>query len=332
MRIGENPNNHKKLNFKNTGHRVIIPVYIPNNEGYFKESLAVFKICIESLIATINKDTAISIISNGSSNEVNLFIAALLDNGKINRAIFNSENVGKVNAIMAETRASFEEFITYSDSDVFFDKGWLKQTFDMFNNIPKAGFVSMNPIINNFSSSKSTLLANIPTLLFKRKKVSDVCGYKDLQHFHKSIGQAKSYTERIFNTETFCVGGTNNYIIGAGHFCCTIRKTPTLKFVPTTRFFGAFKGAEEHYLDTPFDKTGLWKLSSPKAFVWHMGNSVEEDWTQKKMEALNDFFEEDFSFSTLSFKNVTITSIIFPYKMKSAFVRLLKLFKILKSF
>ena len=331
MRIGSNPNNHKNLDFKNTGHRIIIPVYIPNNKGYFKESFEVFKICIESLLATINADTAISIISNGSSIEVNHFIKELLDNGKIDRAIFNTENTGKVNAIMAETRASFEEFITYSDSDVFFDKGWLKQTFTMFNNIPKAGFVSMNPIINGFNSSKSTLLANMLTLLFEKKKVSDVCDYKDLEHFHQSIGQIESYTERIFNAETFCVGGTNNYIIGAGHFCCTIRKTPTLKFVPKTRFFGAFKGAENLFLDIPFDKTGLWRLSSPKAFVWHTGNTVEEKWIQDKKETIINFMEEDFSFSTLPFRDVVFSSIIVPYRIKFFFVKLLKYFKVLRN-
>ena len=287
---------------------------------------------MQSLLATVNDDTAISVISNGSSVEVNLFIKELLNNGDINRAIFNSENVGKVNAIVAETRASFEEFITYSDADVFFDKGWLQQTFLVFKNIPKAGFVSMNPIINSFSTSKSTLLANIPTLLFNKKKVSTICNYKDLEHFHKSVGEVQSYTERIFSMTTFCVGGANNYIIGAGHFCCTIRKTPTLKFTPKEPFFGAFKGAEENYLDIPFDKTGLWKLSSPKAYIWHMGNTVEENWTKQKLENFKNFKEEDFSFSTSPFKDVRLTSLVFPYKIKSGLVRLLKYFKILKSF
>ena len=39
-----------------------------------------------------------------------------------------------MNAIITETRASYEEFITYADADVFFDKGWLKETFEIFKN------------------------------------------------------------------------------------------------------------------------------------------------------------------------------------------------------
>ncbi|WP_339921203.1 glycosyltransferase family A protein [uncultured Flavobacterium sp.] len=327
MRIGSNPNSHKVVDISTTSHRVIIPVYIPNAEGYFKDALNVFKVCINSLVATINSDTAISIVSNGSSAEVNEYIYSLCRDGKVDRAVFNNENVGKMNAVIAETRASFEEFVTYSDADVFFDKGWLKQTFAMFQNVSKAGFVSMNPTPGNYTHADSTLIKNLFAVLFERKKTSTICDFSDLEHFHKSTGQNSSFTEKKFQSYVFCVS-EENYIIGAGHFCCSIRKTPILKYVPKEKCNIAVSGGSESiYLDIPFDKTGLFRLSSPKAYVWHMGNVLEKDWVIKKNEELEGFTEESFSFHNLK-KDVFNINLL-PYSVKIFLVKVLKKLKII---
>ena len=331
MRIGNNPNNHKKIDLTLKSHRVIIAVYIPNSEGYFAQAFAVFRVCIESLLSTINDDVAISIISNASSTEVNNYIYQLNLDKKIDRAIFNKENVGKMNAIITETRASFEEFITYSDSDVFFDKGWLKQTFEMFRNTPNAGFVSMNPTPSNYSYASSTLLKNIKVLLFKKQKTSQICSFDDLEHFHKSIGKDTTFTKKMYDSNIFCVDSKFNYIIGAGHFCCTIRKTPTLKFVPLDySTIGVSGGSEAIYLDLPFDKTGLFRISSPKAYVWHMGNVLEEDWVRYKLQSLQGFKENDFSFFELPYKDIAFDSYFIPYFFKDKLISFLRKIKIIK--
>jgi hypothetical protein len=324
MRIGNNPNINATIDFSVKSHRVIIPIYIPNAEGYFADAFNVLKVCIDSLLKTINNDTAITLISNASSKEVNDYISKLYNEKKVDKVVFNSENVGKMNAIITETRASFEEFITYSDADVFFDKGWLKQTFLMFKNVTKAGFVSMNPTPNNYSHANSTVLDNWFAILFKKQKTNTVCSYQDLEHFFKSVGRTKEATDKTFNGVCYTVSN-ENYIIGAGHFCCTIRKTPTLKKVPSEQSkIGVSGGSEAIYLDIPFDKTGLWRISSPKAFVWHMGNNLERDWASQKIESLVNFKEDDFTFSTLPYKNTTFMSHILPYKFRYRMVSLLK--------
>jgi len=329
MRKGNNPNIHKKINMHSASHRVIIPVYIPNSEGYFKGSFEVFKICIQSLLQTINTDTKISIISNASSEEVNNYISELWKSNKIDRAIFISDNVGKMNAIIAETRASFEEFITYSDSDVFFDKGWLLQTYQMFKNVPKAGFVSMNPTPGNISHADSTVIANLRHFLFNKKSTKCVCSYDDLKHFHESVGRDIQFTDNMYDSgNVVCI--KNNYIIGARHFCCTIRKTPLLKYVPSYKSNIKVSGSSENkYLDIPFDKTGLWRLSSPKAYVWHMGNGLDKEWALKKIEEINGFNEESFSFNSIPFSNGVFLSKLLPYKLKVITVKILKKLKVI---
>ena len=57
MRKGFNPNKDKTLQAQTASHRVIVPIYIPNSEGYFTETFDVLKVCVTSLLATINDDT-----------------------------------------------------------------------------------------------------------------------------------------------------------------------------------------------------------------------------------------------------------------------------------
>lgn len=329
MRIGSNPNIHKSITMASFSHRVIIPVYIPNAEGYFAEAFSVFKVCMQSLLQTINDDTAISIISNASSVEVNAYIYQLWEEKKIDRAIFNTENVGKMNAIMAETRASFEAFITYSDADVFFDKGWLQQTYQMFQQVPKAGFVSMNPTPKNYIHADSTLLSNWYTIFFNKKKTKQICSYTDLEHFHKSIGKDQSYTDAMWEGNIYTITEAN-YILGAGHFCCTIKKTPTLQYVPKQKsLIGVSGGSESVYLDIPFDKSGLYRISSPKAYVWHMGNILEKEWATKKLEEIENFKENTFSFHTIQGNSSNFVVRCIPYSWRNKLILLLKKFKLI---
>ncbi|MBT8261663.1 MAG: glycosyltransferase family 2 protein [Bacteroidia bacterium] len=327
MRIGQNPNISKELDLSKSSHRVIIPVYIPNAEGYFEGSFNVLKMCIQSLLATINSDTKISLISNASSDEVNTYIRGLFEAGKIDRAVFNTDNVGKMNAIIPEARASFEDFVTYADADVFFDKGWLKQTFSMFEKVRNAGLVSMNPTPRNLARADSTVLDNIFTFLGAMKKTKDVCSYDDLRHFHKSVDRDLSFTEKMFHqSKVACVG--ENYIIGAGHFCCTVVRTQVLRKTPLAMSnIAASGGSENIYLDTPMDKTGLWRLSSPKAFVWHMGNALDKEWASQKLKSLENFSEEDFRFADLPSRRRSLFSRLIPYSIKTRLVALFKKIK-----
>jgi hypothetical protein len=55
MRVGFNPIRTKlKLSF-DYFHQIIIPVYIPNQEGYFKDGFTILKLCLNSLFKTIHK-------------------------------------------------------------------------------------------------------------------------------------------------------------------------------------------------------------------------------------------------------------------------------------
>ena len=320
MRKGFNPNKDKTLQTQTASHRVIVPIYIPNSEGYFIEAFDVLKVCVTSLLATINDDTKVTLISNAATDEVNNYIKQLWEEGKIDRVVYNAQNVGKMNAIIAETRASFEEFITYADADVFFDKGWLKQTYTMFQEVPNAGFVSMNPYPKNLLFAETTLLSKVSSFLWGKSLVKKVCSYDDLLHFHESVSRDKAFTDIMYDDDVYLVA--KKYIIGAGHFCCTIKKTPTLKYVPKERSEKAVSGKSENtYLDTPFNKTGFYRLSSPKAYVWHMGNTLEREWATAKLNSLKDYKEDVFYFNSLPKGKVNNLIKLIPYSLRLLIVR-----------
>lgn len=321
MRIGLNPEKDKEIFEKEAYHRVIIPIYIPHQKDYFKESLEVLKVCLFSLMKTINSDTKVSLISNGSCDEVNVFLKVFAEKNEVDRLIINRENIGKMNALITETRASFEKFITFSDADVFFDKDWLLNTYKVFNTVKQAGYVSMNPTPVNLTLANSTLFYNLFKFNIKKQKVYDTCNVDDLRHFHKSIGRPKEYTEAMLQ-KNVCLLKKWNYIVGAGHFCCTIKKEELLKFVPITKSnIAASGGSETRYLDLPFDKCGLYKVSSPKAYIWHLGNTIDQEWVTNKVNALQEYREEAFSFNNIA-EAKTIN--IMPYALRVLMIRILK--------
>lgn len=324
MRIGSNPKKDNRIYSTSASHRVIMPVYIPNSEGYFKDSFEVLKVSLSSLFKTINSDTKISIVSNGSSIEVVDYLKEIFNKGLIDRLVINKENEGKMNALITESRASFENYLTYTDADVFFDKDWLFNTFQVFKNVRKAGYVSMNPTPMNFTYANSTLLYNFLRFNINKKTVGEVCTYSDLNHFHASVGRSSSFTKDMMKKRV-CTIGKWNYIIGAGHFCCTVKKDIFFDFIPKNKSnIAASGGSESLYLDLPFDKSGFYKLSSPKAYVWHLGNSLDDDWSQEKLKQLINFKEVEFSFNSLS----TIKSISFiPYNYRVLVIKVLRKLK-----
>lgn len=104
-------------------------------------------------------------------------------------------------------------------------------------------------------------------------------------------------------------------ITGASHFASTYRREVFSK-IPFQKPMFVFPGGELNFLDTPIDQLGFGRLSLPKAFVYHMGNVVEEEvheWlnglkrTELKAVKLNPRF-----------------SIYMPYGVKRILLRIIK--------
>lgn len=285
MRVGENPS---KKNFRisiDSSHRVIISVYIPSlEEEYFKGSLKIFIMCLESLLHTVHEKTRISIILNGSCVEVS---NKVYDYQKeyphlIDQIFFTKLNLGKINAIYSIVKSNLEPLLTITDADVLFLPGWQNKVEQVFNDFPEAGMVSPVP------SSKGFLYSTASTLyygLFKgRIKFRDVLEPEGLINFQESVG-SKLYQKIHLEKYLVVENEGKQAVVGCGHFVGTYRKE-VFEFAPTEVCkYRVQGGSEEAYLDEPNDISGRLRLATLGNFAYHLGNSPKP-WMDEKLEEI----------------------------------------------
>lgn len=306
MRVGYNPSKDQKNGESQYIHQVIIPVYVPNHEGYFKDSFAILKLCLESLFATVHKKTFITIANNGSDRIVADYLDELLSQNKIQELI-HSENIGKLNAIVKGLAGSNIELVTISDSDVMFLSNWQSETVKVFNHIPNAGVVGIVPQFKMYESYCGNVLFD--NLCSRKLRFIPVKNKYDLIRFYDSIGWDRSYNQDYLEFNLGLeINSDINVLIGSGHFVATYKKD-IFEEIPS--YFNYKMGGEsEGYLDKIPLKKDYWRLTTQDNYAYHMGN-VLEDWM---LEKLNSVEKEDVDFQLNSLKKKDLNKALYFVK------------------
>lgn len=272
MRVGSNPNKIVQQETQHYTHHVVIPVYIPNHEGYFAESLGVLKLCLDSLIATVHSKTFISIIDNGSATEVKQYLYKLYSDHVIHELI-HTDNIGKFNAIVKGLSGHNFPLVTISDADVLFLSHWQKETYEVFNNFPKAGVVGITPQFKMFGGHCENLI--FEKLFSNQLHFATVKNPNALEKFYESIGWDKNFNPNWLKTTLAITNKKGTALVGSGHFVATYK---TEIFNEMRIYQSAKMGGEAlAYIDTLPLKKGFWRLTTQDNFAYHMGNVVE-DW------------------------------------------------------
>jgi len=310
MRIGYNPHKDAPLQSLGYQHQVIIPVYLPDNEGYFKDGLKILGYCLDSLFKTAHQQTFITVVNNGSSPETVLYLDDLFRNGKIHELI-HTTNCGKLNAVLKGLSGNSFPLITIADSDVMFLNGWQKATYDVFDAFPKAGAVCPTPS----SKSYKTYTYNIwfELLFSKSLYFTKVKNPEALQNFADSIGNPDFYNE--IHKKTYLTVSNKNLkaVVGAGHFLVTY-KNEVFEQLPIKYSNYKLGGdSEKEILDLPVVKKGLWRLSTEDNFAFHMGNTYE-DWMKLAFDAIPE--ENIVLVKNLNYPKTAISKIGFLIKYK----------------
>nr|WP_315199035.1 glycosyltransferase family A protein [uncultured Flavobacterium sp.] len=286
MRIGFNPQKDKEQQQSDFFHQVVIPVYIPNKEGYFRDSFTILKLCLNSLFKTCHNKTYFTVVNNGSCDEVRGYLDELFQQNKINEVI-HTTNIGYINAMLKGITGQQFPFITNTDADVLFLDNWQEATYAVFDNFPKTGAVS--PVPN--SKMLKFLTGNIffDKVFSKRIGFSKVKNPQAMIEFARSINNKNLFND--VNLEKYLTINKNNFnaLIGAGHFVVTYRSD--VFDVLEKRFTKFILGGDSDFIfDYPVVKRGFWRLSTADNYAYHMGNMFE-DWMLKKVEGLkkNDF-------------------------------------------
>lgn len=270
MRVGLNPNKDTKLIRNEFIHHIVIPVYIPNQEDYFKGSFDVLKLHFESVFKTVHSQTFISVINNGCCKDVKDYLDELFHLNKINE-IIHTDNIGKINAILKGMLGHSFQFITITDCDVLFEPNWQQATYDIFNAFPKAGVVGLTPTIKtNYILTSNVLFRHF---FSKKMKFSKVVDEKSMQLFYKSVGNEDKFIAEK-NKRYFVLEKENFKVcVGCGHYVATY-KSDIFKVVKKSSQFKMAGDMKKHF-DEKLLQFGLWRLNTLANYAFHMGNSPE---------------------------------------------------------
>ena len=276
MRIGSNPQKSETKITLTTHHRIVVVVYIPNEEGFYENSLEVFKACLDSLIFTISSAATITVVNNGSHEKVSSFLNLYLKEKKIDTLISHNTNIGKIDALIGAARGSREKYITLTDADILFVKGWQESVEDVFYNFSNVGSVSPIPVRESLYFGTSSVLKKILLRKIKFKPIPIPENFEDYNRYLESINwDLETKEDAKWN-----VVESNNCKanIGSGHQVLTIDRDILFKMTPTNPSLTLVGGTSENdYIDFPIDKANRLRLATYQNYAYHMGNKLE-DW------------------------------------------------------
>jgi hypothetical protein len=290
MRRGTHPAKGTLVETDSTYHRIVMPVYIPNLEGYFKESFEVLKLSLKSLYTTIHEKSKISVVSNGSCKEVNVFLHEELEEKRIDELLIVKAGIGKINSIFMLINNVKEKLVTLADADVLFTSGWQSSVEQLYIDYPKTGMVCPFSYSKGFRELTSNVYFD--NLFNKNIKINEIKNPEALKHFAKSIDNEKFYNDTHLKYGiTYQEKGKSRALIGAGHFVATFKREVFQHFKFKSNLKKMASG-EGQYIDMPPVEAGLWRLSTDQNFVYHMGNTLTPLYTDLIKSNKNDEVKE----------------------------------------
>lgn len=274
MRVGTNPQKQERKITMTTHHRVVVVVYIPNEEGFYKDSFDVFKMCIDSLVSTLNSKAALTIVNNGSHKKIAGFLNLYLEEKKIDTLISHNTNIGKIDALIGAARGAREKYITLADSDILFVKGWQEKVEEVFAGFPNVGSVSPIPVRRGLLAGTSSVLKYVMLGKIKCMFIPVPENFVGYNRYLESINWG--FEEKNNNVWPVVEKNGLRAVIGSGHQVLSIDRDILFTTTPSNPSLTLVGNLSEHnYVDVPIDKAGKLRLSTYNNYAFHMGNKLE---------------------------------------------------------
>lgn len=325
MREGVNPTKGGKLVVKEQcHHRVIIPLHIPNEEGYFKDAYHIFELCLFSMIKTSVSKIKISVVSNKCSELVNEKLLKLYSQKKIDELIIEQEGIGKINSVLKAIRTAEERLITITDADVLFLNNWEKEVVKVFTSFPNSGAVCPVPVYRKHLDLTANIWARYlfsNRLLFR--KVKDV---KALEQFSKSIGWAYLPEEFGDSIGTLEAKDDTIAVLGCSHFVATYKKEVFDELPKNNTDYLIDGDSEFLYMDKPVVLMNGYRLSTYTNNAYHLGN-VFEPWMQDVFDDLKEEQPAVIDYSNLKVLKYSPLKFLLTYRIFKRFIKFKPLLK-----
>lgn len=273
MRKGTNQSKDVLIERSESSHRVIMPLYIPNEADYYKEAYTIFEYCLLSILKTSSTILKISVISNNTCDSVNLKLFELQKQGFIDELIIEKEDIGKINSILKALRTADERLITITDADVLFCNGWEEAVVKVFESFPKAGAVCPVPVFRKHFNLTSNIWFRY--LFSKKLQFRPVKNPEAMTKFANSIGWPwldEKYKDVI---GTLKAANDDIAVLGCSHFVATYKREVFLELPKENSNYKLGGDSEFLYTDQPVLKIGGYRLATYDNYAYHMGNHLE---------------------------------------------------------
>ena len=273
-RFGMNPARNKNISYKPSRVSAAIMTYIPNLEGYFTHRLDVLKLSLESLVNTLNGQTDIVVLNNGSCNEVREYLDHELEVGRIDYLIHSHQNLGVIGGFKILFNAVPGEIIAYCDDDVLYYPGWLSAHLKILDTYPAVGMVSGAPVgysSEHAFSSVSKLITNNPEDLIIQDQTRNSNWEES---WAISTGRSvDDHLETIQKTPFIHLTYQGvKAVQSAKHFQFVTPKEVICDALAPDWSGSLMDGLVS--LDESVDKLGFLRLCTPIRYTRHIGNSI----------------------------------------------------------
>jgi len=267
VRVGENPAKSETSERSQALIRFVVPIYIPEESGYFADAVPILERCLDSVARTAGPETRVTLVANACAPSVVERLVARQQAGLVDQVVISAENLGKVDGFLAGVRGSWEPMVVVSDSDVLWRPGWPAALAAVLRTFPACGLVSASPGPHLVRYATSTLILDaVGRRLLRREAVVDPV---ELQRFEESVGTPGLFDGQRDRQWLLERAGVQA-LVGGGHFAFAARRA-ALATVTT----GQVLGWERDSLDLPLDRAGWWRMATPHAYALHLGNRLE---------------------------------------------------------
>lgn len=277
MRTGKNPAKTGLPAYSPNRLGVALILYIPFTEGYFENSLQIFRYQVESLRAATSQPFDLLVFDNGSCAPVVAELQAMHTRGWIDWLLLSRHNMGKAGAWNWIFSAMPNALICYADSDVLFRPGWLEASLEVLEAFPQAGMIAAQPnfydVLEGKGQAHQALLQNDNFAFGEYNPAREI-----VDEYCLGINADQELAARFHANPLPAV--TNQQkgvqaVLGASHMQFIIPRQVARQVAPLPATRGLLR-KETMSLDYRTDELGYLHLSVLKPYVFHMGNTVNE--------------------------------------------------------
>lgn len=279
MRKGQNPAKAGNKAYKPKRLGIATLVYIPIQEGYFAQSLGIFKAHLTSVWKYTDEEFDYLVFDNGSCPEIKYELLTLQEKGLITTLISSINNLGKTGALNEILAAMQNEWICYADSDMLFRPGWLEACWKINSSFPDIGMIGAQIIYPDWEVDKGNSLFRTiknDAYRFSQEKpptwiTEEYCRARGITGDRK-LAYENMLLDKVCNINT----AVECYLGGNSHQQFLARREVLQRILPLPSGLQLSR-EEDTYQDRRLDELNYLHLTTTIPYLYHMGNTIDPE-------------------------------------------------------